>query len=339
VACPGATSVAPADGTLLWEHAWEGAAMLQPARVSEDDVLVTAGDMMGGMGTKRLAVAHGPAGWTASERWTSRGLKPYFNDLVVHDGHAYGFDGNILACIDLADGQRKWKGGRYGNGQLVLLEDQHLLLVLSEEGELALVEATPDQFTEIARVPAIQGKTWNHPALVGDVLLVALGVPLPALWALLVFAASFIPNVGTILALVPPTILALLDSGPGAAGVVVVGFTLINFAQDYLLQPRLMGMELNLSPLVIFASIIVWAWILGPAGALLAVPLTVVITFAPPQRASSIAAWPTAPAPPVTRIHWPLMGPSEKRQAWAVMAGMPRHAPAANSVSSGSSTA
>jgi predicted PurR-regulated permease PerM len=81
--------------------------------------------------------------------------------------------------------------------------------------------------------------------------------------------------VGTILALVPPTILALLDSGPGAAGVVVVGFTLINFAQDYLLQPRLMGMELNLSPLVIFASIIVWAWILGPAGALLAVPLTV----------------------------------------------------------------
>jgi predicted PurR-regulated permease PerM len=83
--------------------------------------------------------------------------------------------------------------------------------------------------------------------------------------------------VGTILALVPPTILALLDSGPGAAGVVVVGFTLINFAQDYLLQPRLMGMELNLSPLVIFVSIIVWAWILGPAGALLAVPLTVAV--------------------------------------------------------------
>ena len=102
---------------------------------------------------RRLAVAQrGAAGWTATERWTSNGLKPYFNDFVVHKGHAFGFDGNILACIDLADGKRKWKGGRYGNGQLILLPDQDLLLVLSEEGELALVSATPDQFTELAPV-------------------------------------------------------------------------------------------------------------------------------------------------------------------------------------------
>ena len=109
-------------------------------------------------------MAHGPAGWTVAERWTSNGLKPYFNDFVVHNGYAFGFDGSILACIDLADGKRKWKGGRYGNGQLVLLPDQDLLLVLSEEGELALVGATPDQFKELARFPAIDGKTWNHPA-------------------------------------------------------------------------------------------------------------------------------------------------------------------------------
>ena len=171
----GATSVAPADGTLLWEHPWEGAAILQPAQAPDGDVLITAGDMAGGMGTRRIAVAHGASGWTASERWTSRDLKPYFNDFVVHQGHAFGFDGSILACIDLADGKRKWKGGRYGHGQLVLLPEQDLLLVLSEEGELALVKATPDQFTELARVPAIQGKTWNHPALVGDVLLVRNG--------------------------------------------------------------------------------------------------------------------------------------------------------------------
>jgi len=165
----GATSVSPADGKLLWQHPWPGFSIVQPALTADCDVLIGAGD---GIGMSRLAVAHGPNGWTAEERWTSVGLKPYFNDFVVHNGHAFGFDGSILACIDLADGKRKWKGGRYGNGQLVLLADQDLLLVLSEQGELALVGATPDQFTELARFPAIQGKTWNHPALAGDVLLV-----------------------------------------------------------------------------------------------------------------------------------------------------------------------
>src|SRR5262249_19661089 len=144
----GALSVSVNDGKRLWDHRWPGFPIVQPAVIGNGDLLIAASS---GSGTRRVAVAHDARGWTAEERWTSIALKPYFNDLVVHKGHAYGFDARILACIDLEDGQRKWKGGRYGNGQLVLLPDQDVLLVLSEEGELALVKATPDQFTELAR--------------------------------------------------------------------------------------------------------------------------------------------------------------------------------------------
>ena len=169
----GATSVAPADGKLLWKHPWPGGTrIVQPALTADGDILISRGNKTG---MRRIAVARGSGGWTIEERWTSFRLKPYYSDFVVHDGHAFGFDGSILACIDVEDGKRKWKGGRYGSGQLVLLADQDLLLVLSEQGELALVAATPDRFTELARFPAIEGKTWNHPVLVGDVLLVRNG--------------------------------------------------------------------------------------------------------------------------------------------------------------------
>jgi outer membrane protein assembly factor BamB len=168
----GVVSVAPADGTVLWEHAWKGDGIVQPALTADGEVLLGSGSGMSGEpGVRRLAVARGAGGWTVEERWTSIGLKPYFNDFVVHDGHAFGFDGSMLASIDLQNGKRKWKGGRYGHGQLVLLADQGVLLVLSEKGELALVKAAPDQFTELARIPAIEGKTWNHPVLAGDLLL------------------------------------------------------------------------------------------------------------------------------------------------------------------------
>jgi len=171
----GAISVSPADGKLLWKHAWPGAGMLQPAYVSHNSILITTGDMGGGAGTRRLTIAKGADGWSAQEAWTSTGLKPYFNDIVVHNGFAYGFDGGIISCIDLQDGKRKWKGGHYGHGQLLLVADSDLLLIVTEEGELALVSATPGEFKEIARVPAIEGKTWNHPVLAGDVLLVRNG--------------------------------------------------------------------------------------------------------------------------------------------------------------------
>jgi outer membrane protein assembly factor BamB len=180
LSAPGAVSVSPADGKLLWEHTWEGGAIVQPALTADGGILINAMSAMGGIATRRLAVARGTDGWTVEERWTSNGLKPYYSDFVVHKGHAYGFDGSILACIDLEDGKRKWKGGRFGTGQLVLLADQDVLLVTSEDGELALVKATPDQFTELARIPALNSKTWNHPVLVGDRLLVRNGEEMAA---------------------------------------------------------------------------------------------------------------------------------------------------------------
>ena len=178
----GAIGVAPASGAQLWQHSWEagGATIVQPALTDDGNILVNGIAATGGQGTRRLAVSHKGGDWSVEERWTSKGLKPYFNDFVVHKGHAYGFDGNILAAINLDDGARKWKGGRYGNGQLLLLADQDVLMVLSEDGDLALVSATPDQFKELGRFKAIEGKTWNHPAVAGNVLLVRNGEEMAA---------------------------------------------------------------------------------------------------------------------------------------------------------------
>jgi outer membrane protein assembly factor BamB len=172
----GATSVNPADGAVLWQEKWlDGVAIVQPATVDNGDVIAVGGDAMGGLGMRRLALTNSGGAWSVKERWTTRGLKPYFNDFVIHEGHAFGFDGTILSCINLETGERVWKGGRYGAGQMVLLPEQDILLVLSEDGELALVSAAPDKYTEIAKIPALDGKTWNHPVIVGDVLLVRNG--------------------------------------------------------------------------------------------------------------------------------------------------------------------
>jgi outer membrane protein assembly factor BamB len=165
----GATSVVPEDGTLLWEYPWPHTdRILQPARTDDGDIVLSTG---GGKGMRRLKVAFGPGGWNIEERMSSVQLKSFFNDFVVHKDLAFGFSGPFVECVDIVEGGRMWKSGRYG-GQLILLADQDLLVVLTEKGELALIKATPDKFTELARFQAIEGKTWNHPVLVGDILLV-----------------------------------------------------------------------------------------------------------------------------------------------------------------------
>ncbi len=173
----GAIAVDATTGGLLWQHDWSGFPIVQPAQIGSHDLLLSVD---GDSGVRRIELRQQGGEWTVEERWTSRGLKPYFNDFVEHQGHLYGFDGRILACLDAASGERRWKGGRYGNGQLLLLAEQDLLLVISDRGDLALVRADPDGFVELAHQPALQGKTWNHPVLVDDLLLVRNGEEMAA---------------------------------------------------------------------------------------------------------------------------------------------------------------
>jgi hypothetical protein len=164
----GATSYQTSDGKVLWEYPLDGVRIVQPALCTNGDLLIDVG---GAKGLQRISVNFDSGLWSFQELWKSTRLKPNFNDFVIHKGHAYGFEGPALACIELEDGQRRWKAGRYG-GQILLLADQDLLIVLTEKGELALVEAIPEKHSELAHFPAIEGKTWNHPVMTGDLLLV-----------------------------------------------------------------------------------------------------------------------------------------------------------------------
>jgi hypothetical protein len=155
---------------VIWQHPWPGDdRVVQPALTEEGDLLLCGGGLK--LGMRRFRISREPGEWKIEERWATRGLKPNHNDSVVHEGHVYGFVSLKLACIDIEDGKHKWKGPRYA-GFTILLADQDVLLVLSEKGEVALVEAVPDRFKELGKFKAIEGKTWNHPALAGDILLV-----------------------------------------------------------------------------------------------------------------------------------------------------------------------
>jgi outer membrane protein assembly factor BamB len=165
------TGFAPGDGSELWKVPMKGSPIIQPSPVNENEFLISEVNDMGGQGIQLISVKNGSGSWTTKELWRSNRFRPYFNDIVVHKGYVYGFEGPALTCVDLEKGNRIWRGGRYG-GQIILLADQDIILVLTEKGELALVSATPDKFTELARIPAIKGKTWNHPVLAGNILLV-----------------------------------------------------------------------------------------------------------------------------------------------------------------------
>ncbi len=157
-------------GKLLWEYPWITANQIncaQPVVVDSSHIFVSSGY---DHGSALVEVDRKDGSYSVRTVWENKNLKNRFNSSVLFEGHIYGFDEGIFACIDALTGERKWKGGRYGYGQMILAGN-HIIL-LTESGDLALLKATPDSLQEVARFEAISGKTWNVPAISGGILLV-----------------------------------------------------------------------------------------------------------------------------------------------------------------------
>lgn len=163
-------SLRPDSGAPLWSQPWQtmqGINAAQPIVVGPDRVFYSSGY---GVGAAVFEVRDPGDGLRAAPVWQNTRMKNRFATSVLHDGYLYGFDEAIFACIEAATGEQKWKGGRYGYGQVILASGH--LIVLSEEGELVLLRATPDRHEELARFQAVTGKTWNPPAIADGILLV-----------------------------------------------------------------------------------------------------------------------------------------------------------------------
>jgi outer membrane protein assembly factor BamB len=160
----------PLTGKVRLNYEWKasGYRALQPAIVGDTVVIGTPMNA----GTRAIRIKKTNNDFSAEELWTTRNLKPDFSDMVTYEGHLYGNDSGLLVCLDLKTGDRKWKDGRYGKGQMLLLEDSGVLVVAAEDGKVHLVRADPAAHAELGALKALEGKTWNHPVVVGDRLYV-----------------------------------------------------------------------------------------------------------------------------------------------------------------------
>lgn len=159
----------PSVGDMLWEYSWPGEMpkCANPMPIGDDRVFISTGY---GLDCVMLQVKSGGGKLTVTELWKNKRMKTKFTNVVVRDGFVYGLDDGIMQCLDLTTGDQKWKGGRYGHGQVLLVGD--VLLVTTESGEVVLVEAKPTKHRELGRFAALTGKTWNNAALAGRYLLV-----------------------------------------------------------------------------------------------------------------------------------------------------------------------
>jgi predicted PurR-regulated permease PerM len=111
-------------------------------------------------------------------------------------------------------------------------------------------------------------------AVLDGIALQIMGVPGAFVWAVLAFVTNFIPNIGFVIGVIPPALIALLDSGPATMIAVIIVYSVINFVIQSVIQPRVVGDAVGLSPMLTFLSLVFWTWVIGPLGALLAVPLS-----------------------------------------------------------------
>ena len=157
-------------GEVLWANRWPDRPekVSQPVVLGDDRLFASMGYGVGGRLLQIVRRADG--GLDANVLWETRRLKAKFTQVVEHEGFLYGLDEGVLVCLDLADGERRWKKGRYGHGQVLLVDD--LLLLVAEDGDLVLIDPNPEGLTELARFAALKGKTWATPALAGDLLIV-----------------------------------------------------------------------------------------------------------------------------------------------------------------------
>lgn len=158
------------DGRVLWEHPWTTMCDInaaQPIVVGDRRVFLSSGY---GKGAAVVEITRSGEGFRTRTVWENIAMKNRFSSSVLHEGVIYGLDEGILAAVDVATGERKWKAGRYGHGQ-VLIAGGHLL-VLTEDGDLVLVRATPEGHDEVRRASSLRGKTWNVPAIDGGRLFV-----------------------------------------------------------------------------------------------------------------------------------------------------------------------
>jgi outer membrane protein assembly factor BamB len=163
------TSHDPGSGRVLWEYPWgvREPQVAAPVVVGANRVLFSSGY---GVGSELLEIEPAADGsLKASRVWQSKKMKAKFANLVQREGFLYGLDDGVLACLDLKDGSQPWEKGRYGHGQGLLVRD--LFLLMAENGELVLLQPSPQSPNELHRFRVFHGKTWNPIALSGDLLL------------------------------------------------------------------------------------------------------------------------------------------------------------------------